>query len=128
MLRFITALDCGKAINPMTVEGQAEGGIQQGIGFALTEDYAINKNNGVVESNNFDTYKMPSVLDMPETEIIIIEEPVTTGPFGAKGVGEICVAGVAPAISNAIHNAIGVRIKEAPITPDKLLKALEENK
>lgn len=126
VLRIVSALDSGIAINPMTVEGQAEGAVQQGIGFALNEDFTINQNTGVVESNNFDSYKMASAVDMPQAEIVLIEEPDPKGPFGAKGTGEASVVGVAPAIANAIYNAIGVRIKELPITPDKVLKALEE--
>ena len=126
VLKFITAIDSGRAINPMTVEGQSEGGIAQGIGFALTEDYVINQGTGMVETNNFDTYKIPSIVDMPETEIVMIEEPEVTGPFGAKGTGEISSVGVAPAIANAIYDAVGVRIKEMPITKERILKALEE--
>ena len=126
VLRFITAVDCGTAINPMTVEGQCEGGIQQGIGYALTEDFVINKETGVLESDNFTTYKMPTALDMPETEIIIINKPDPKGPFGAKGVGEPATVGVAPAIANAIYDAVGVRVLDLPVTPEKLLKALKE--
>ncbi len=126
VIKFVTAIDCGKAINPMTVEGQLEGGMQQGIGYGLTEDYIINKDTGVVESDNYDTYKMPGILDMPETEVVIIDKPDPKGPFGAKGVGEPGMVGVAPAIANAIYDAIGVRIKDLPITPEKVLKALGE--
>jgi len=125
VLKFITAIDSGRVINPTTVEGQAEGAIAQGIGFALTEDYVIHQGTGAVETNNFDSYKIPSIADMPETEIILVEEPDPTGPFGAKGTGELSLAGVAPAIANAIYDAVGVRIKEMPITPDKILEALE---
>ncbi len=127
VIRLLTAIDCGKAINPMTVEGQLEGGMQQGLGYGLTEDYIINKDTGVVGSDNYDNYKMPGVFDMPETtEAIIIDEPDPRGPFGAKGVGEPGMVGVAPAIANAIYDAIGVRIRELPITPEKILKGLEE--
>ena len=125
VIKFITAMDCGKAINPMTVEGQCEGGIQQGIGYGLTEDYVINKDSGVVESDNFTTYKMPGTLDMPETEIIIIDKPDPKGPFGAKGVAEPGLVGIAPAIANAIYDAVGVRITDLPITPEKVLAALK---
>jgi xanthine dehydrogenase molybdenum-binding subunit len=109
----------------MAVEGQLEGGIQQGIGYGLTEDYAINKDTGVVETDNYDSYKMPGIMDMPQAQVIIIDEPDPKGPFGAKGVGEPGMVGVAPAIGNAIYDAIGVRIKDLPITPEKVLKALE---
>ncbi len=126
VLKFITAVDCGTAINPMTVEGQCEGGIQQGIGYALTEDFVVNRETGVLESDNFTTYKMLGTLDMPETEIIIINKPDPKGPFGAKGVGEPATVGVAPAIANAIYDAVGVRITDLPITPEKVLRALKE--
>ena len=126
VLKFLTALDCGTAINPMTVEGQCEGGIQQGIGYALTEDFVVNRETGVLESDNFTTYKMLGTLDMPETEVIIINKPDPKGPFGAKGVGEPATVGVAPAIANAIYDAVGVRITDLPITPEKVLRALKE--
>jgi xanthine dehydrogenase molybdenum-binding subunit len=124
LLQLVCAVDCGRAINPMTVEGQMEGGAQQGIGYGLTENYIINKDTGVVETDNFDTYKMPGVLDMPETKIIIIDKPDPVGPFGAKGVGEPGMVGVAPAIANAVYDATGVRIRDLPITPEKILKGL----
>ena len=124
LLKMVLAHDIGRAINPMTVEGQLEGGMGQGIGYALTEDYFINKSNGVVESDNFTTYKIPSTLDMPETEVIIVEQPVASGPFGAKSVGESPMNAIAPAIANAIYDAVGVRIKDLPITPEKVVKVL----
>jgi xanthine dehydrogenase molybdenum-binding subunit len=125
VLKFITVADTGKAINPMTVEGQCEGGIQQGMGHGLTEDYVMNRNTCVVESDNFTTYKMPGTLDMPDTEVIIIDKPDPTGPFGAKGAGEMPVVGISPAIANAVYDAIGVRIKEEPITPEKILPQMK---
>jgi len=128
VLKFVTAVDCGTAINPMTVEGQCEGGIQQGLGYALTEDFVVNKETGALESDNFTTYKMPGSLDMPETQIIIINKPDPKGPFGAKGVGEPALVGIAPAIANAIYNAAGVRITDLPITPEKVLKVLKEKR
>jgi CO/xanthine dehydrogenase Mo-binding subunit/aerobic-type carbon monoxide dehydrogenase small subunit (CoxS/CutS family) len=124
VLKFVSAVDCGKAINPASVEGQVEGAIQQGIGYALYEDYVINPDTGAVLSDNYDTYKMPGPLDMPETEVIIIDKPDPAGPFGAKGVGEMGMVGVAPAIANAIYDAVGVRVRDLPVTPEKLLKAM----
>lgn len=126
IIKFITAIDSGRAINPITVEGQAEGSIAQGIGFTLTEDWIINPNTGKVETDNFDTYKIISTADIPEIEIVLEEKPEPTGPYGAKGAGEQCLAGVAPAIANAIYDAIGVRINELPISPEKILKNLDE--
>lgn len=127
VVNFVSALDCGTAINPMSVEGQGEGGIQQGLGYALTEHYGINEKTGKCESDNFTTYKMPGVLDMPEnTQVIIIDKPDPKGPFGAKGVGEPGSVGVTPAIGNAIYNAIGVRVLDLPVTPEKIYAALKE--
>ena len=125
LLKVVAANDCGRAINPTTVEGQIEGGIVQGIGYTLTEDYLINKDTGVLESDNFATYKIPSTLDLPEIEVILVEQPDPAGPFGGKGVGELGPLGIAPAIANAIYNAVGVRITELPITPEKVLSGLK---
>ncbi len=123
VLKIVVAQDIGRAINPMTVEGQLEGALVQGMGYGLIEDYVINKDTGVVESDNLTTYKIPSILDLPEIEVIIVEQPVASGPFGAKSVGEAGHIIIAPAIANAIYNAVGVRITELPITAEKILKA-----
>ena len=125
LLKMVIADDIGRAINPMNVEGQLEGGIVQGIGYALTEDFAIDMNTGATITDSFATYKIPTVLDLPEIEVILVEQPVPSGPFGAKGVGEMGSICSAPAIANAIYDAVGVRIKELPITPEKILKALQ---
>ena len=125
VLRMVIADDIGRAINPMTVEGQLEGGAAQGIGYALCEDFVINQDTGVVESDNFTTYRYPSALDLPELEIILVEQPGSSDPFGAKGVGELGIITMAPAIANAIYDAVGVRITDLPITPEKVLKALK---
>ena len=124
--RFLVAMDCGKAINPMAVEGQLEGGLQQGLGYALTEDYAIDPKTGRVLSTNYDSYKTPGTLDMPQSEIVIIDKPDPKGPFGAKGVGEPGMVGIAPAIANALYDAVGIRLRELPMTPERVLAALEE--
>lgn len=123
--KYVVAHDIGKAINPMHVEGQIEGGAVQGLGIALTEDFVIDKNTGQTLSDSFATYKIPSFLDVPEIEPILVEEPVPSGPYGAKGVGEPGIVNVAPAIANAVYDAVGVRISTMPISPEKVLEALK---
>ncbi len=122
--RLVIAHDIGRAINPLTVEGCLEGGAAQGLGYALTEDLVIDRTTGRVVSDSFATYKMPSTLDMPEVEVILVEEPDPTGPFGAKGVGETGITNVAPAIANALYDATGIRVHSLPIAPEKVLEAL----
>jgi CO/xanthine dehydrogenase Mo-binding subunit/aerobic-type carbon monoxide dehydrogenase small subunit (CoxS/CutS family) len=124
VVHFVTAIDCGKAINPMAVEGQIEGAIQQGIGYCLTENYIIDPASGRVETDNYDRYKMPGFLDMPQIEVVIVDELDPKGPHGAKGVGEAGMVGVAPAIGNAIYDAIGIRFHRLPITAESVLAAL----
>ena len=116
--------DSGRAINPMTVEGQLEGGAAQGLGYALLEDPVIDLSTGRTLTDDFDTYKIASTLDMPALEIVLLDRPDPTGPFGAKGAGEPGCVNQAPAIANAIHDAVGVRVWSLPITPEKVLKAL----
>ena len=125
VLRIIVAHDIGRAINPTTVEGQLQGGLIQGLGYALHEDLVIDSNTGKVLTDSFATYKIPSTLDIPEMEVILVEQPVASGPFGAKSVGESGMILVAPVIANAIYNAVGVRITELPMTPERVLKALK---
>ena len=127
VLKIVVAHDIGRAINPVTVEGQLEGAVVQGMGYDLIEDYVINMETGVLESDDFVTYKIPSTLDVPEIEPILIELPVTSGPFGAKSVGESGSVATTPAIANAIYDAVEVRMKDLPITPEKILRALQEN-
>jgi CO/xanthine dehydrogenase Mo-binding subunit len=101
------------------------GGAAQGIGYALSEDLVIDKNTGDTLSDSFATYKIPSTLDIPEIKVILVEEPVASGPYGAKGVGEPGMVNVAPSIANALYNAVGVRINQLPMAPEKILKALK---
>lgn len=122
--RFLAAHDCGKPINPIGVEGQIEGAVAQGLGMALTEELIIK--NGIPINNNLIDYKVPTVYDIGEVKAIIPKGNAPSGPFGAKGVGEPGLLPTSPAIANAIYDAIGVRIKDLPITPDKILEALEE--
>ncbi len=124
VLKAVAAQDIGRAINPVTAEGQVEGGGIQSIGMALSEDFTINKVTGVLESNNFTNYKVCTTLDIPEFEVILIEEPTPTGPFGAKSVGESGTIAIAPAIYNAIYDAVGVRIRDMPVTPERIIEGL----
>lgn len=127
VLRIATAADMGQPINPKMCQAQMEGGFQQGIGTALYERVALE--NGVVNNPNFAEYKMPTARDMPlnkDTAALMNPVPHPEGPFGAKGVGEGVLVAVAPAISNAIYNAVGIRIKHLPIFREDVLKALKE--
>ena len=126
VLRILYVADPGRAINPATVEGQLEGAIAQSLGYVLTEDYTINKETGALESNNFNTYKLPMTLDMPETEVVLYEQPVPSGPFGAKGIAQGAMVAVTPSIANAIYDAVGVFITDMPATPEKILEGLKK--
>lgn len=124
VLSLVAAHDVGKAINPQLVEGQIEGGSIMGIGYALMEETELRQ--GDIKNNNFDDYLLPTSLDVPSITSLIVEDHEPTGPFGAKGVGEPALIPTAAAIANAVYNAIGVRIYSLPITPEKILKALEK--
>lgn len=124
ILKHIAAHDVGKAINPLLLEGQIYGGVAMGIGYALTERLIIK--NGKVMNPNFLDYKILTAKDIPNIEPIVIETNDPFGPFGAKGIGEPGLVPTAPAIANAIYDAIGVRIKDLPITPEKILSAIKE--
>lgn len=125
--QVVAVHEVGKAINRKGVEGQIEGGIQQGLGHSISEDLIIDPKTGRPLNASFVDYKMPLSMDMPPIKTIILEEePDLGGPFGAKGVGEDPIIAIGPAIANAVYNAIGVRIRDLPITPERVLKALEE--
>jgi aldehyde oxidoreductase len=120
-VQHITAAhDVGRAINPMLVEGQIEGGVAQGIGMALMEEFTPGR------GENLHDYLIPTIGDVPPITSILIECPSSVGPFGAKGIGEQALIPTAPAIFNAIHHATGVRVKRAPATPDRVLAAIQE--
>ena len=116
--RIVAAHDVGRAINPMLVEGQIHGGIAQGLGFALMEEYVAGR------TDNLHDYLIPTVGDIPPIETILVEDAEPAGPFGAKGVGEPALIPTAPAILGAIRHAIGVRIDEVPATPDRVRAAV----
>lgn len=118
VLKVVAAHDVGRAINPMLVEGQIEGGVAQGLGMALMEEFFPGK------SENLHDYLIPTIGDIPPIESILIEDPSPVGPFGAKGIGEQAVIPTAPAILNAIHHATGIRIRRVPATPDRVREAI----
>jgi xanthine dehydrogenase molybdenum-binding subunit len=125
LLRLVIGNDSGIMINPMTVEGQIEGGAAFGIGYCLYEHPVLDQETGNLLTDSFESYKIPSTLDIPPIDIIAVEEPDPVGPFGNKGVGESASVAIAPAIANAVYNAVGIRVNELPLTPDKILMALE---
>jgi len=122
--RFVQAQDVGVAINPMGVEGQLEGGAVQGIGRALSEELLIDPDTGQVRNASLSTYLMPLAADMPKIENILVNVPTEDGPFGARAVAEPPGFGPPAAIANAIYDAVGVRIKELPLSAERVLAAL----
>jgi CO/xanthine dehydrogenase Mo-binding subunit len=125
VLNFWCAHDVGKAINPLGIEGQIEGGVTSiGLGYALMENLILR--GGKVQNPNFTDYRIPTILDICKVHTYFIETIDENGPFGAKGVGEPAMIPSAAAIANAIYDAVGVWVPELPITPEKLLKAIKE--
>ena len=123
--KLLTVHDCGRAINPMGVEGQLEGAMATGFGYAMFEDLAIDA-EGTVRADNFNKYKFAASLDVPELEIHLFEEdPPGSGPYGAKAAGMSGVVGIASAIANALYDATGVWLEEMPFTPERVLAALK---
>lgn len=125
VIKIIAAFDIGKAINPIMLEGQIEGGIMMGLGYALMEEVVLK--DGVIQNLNLQDYIIPTALDTPEMKPIYIEDhPNVHGPFGAKGIGEMPNIPTAPAITNAIANAVGVRIRDLPAHPERIFQALKK--
>jgi len=123
ILKFIAATDCGNLINPAGAEGQVQGGAMQGIGYALYEDLKCPEGQPI--NTRFGNYKIPTVMTVPPIEIIWVETDDPNGVYGSKGLAEMGLVPTAAAIANAVEDAIGVRITDLPITPEKILKALE---
>ncbi len=124
VVHYVAAVDCGVAINPHMAEGQMEGAIVNGIGYALTEEMILSS-KGRVRNPSFFDYKIPGMLDVPPMDIILVESYEPTGPMGAKSVGEIGINGPIPTIANAIYDAVGVRLTETPFTPERVLNAMK---
>lgn len=124
VLKITAVHDCGRAINPLLTEGQVEGGVAMGYGYGMMEEMVLD--HGRVKNPQFTDYLLPTALDVPEIVTELVEHPDPAGPFGAKGIGEPSLLPTAPAIVNAIQDAVGVRIRELPVTAEKVLKALSE--
>ena len=125
ILRYTAIQDAGKAIHPSYVEGQMQGGVVQGIGWALNEEYFFNDRGQMMNSSLLD-YRMPTSLDLPMIDTVIVEVANPGHPYGAKGVGEVPIVPPMAALANAIYDAVGVRMKELPMSPGKILEALWE--
>ena len=119
VLRIVAACDAGRAINPQALLGQIEGGLMMGLGAALTEEYRVE--DGIPQTLRWADYKAPLIGQMPEIDLHIVEDMTSAGPYGAKGIGELPSIPTAPAISNAIYNAVGVRVQRLPVKPEWLL-------
>ncbi len=122
VLRVISANDVGAAINPLGLQGQVEGGVMMGIGNCLTEEFILSE--GHVVTDRLARYRMPGIMLTPEITSFIVEHPSAEGPYGAKGVGEVCTIPTTPAITNAIYNAVGVRVDSLPVDQEKISAAL----
>jgi CO/xanthine dehydrogenase Mo-binding subunit len=121
---YLSVSDCGRVINPQIYEQQIQGGIAQGLGYALSEDFIVKEGKGLTP--DLSTYIIPTALDVPEMVSIPLEIEEPTGPFGLKGIGEISINGPLPAVANALTDACGIRVSRSPFTPESVLKALEE--
>ena len=126
VLQVITANDVGRCLNPLGLQGQVEGGVVMGIGGALMENFIVD--NGVIFTDRMARYRIPSILHTPDIISFVVEHPTREGPYGAKGVGEIAAIPTAPAIINAIYNAVGVRIDSLPVDQEYIWKSLDKTR
>ncbi|QGP91193.1 Molybdopterin-binding domain of aldehyde dehydrogenase [Neomoorella glycerini] len=124
VLQLVAAHDIGRAINPLMVEGQIEGGIQMGLGYALSEELKVDPASGKVLNPSLKKYRLFKAAAMPEIEVILVEKGEEHGPFGAKSIGEAATVAVAPAVVNAVADALGMDFNDLPVTPEKILAAL----
>jgi len=123
VLRVISANDVGRAINPLGLQAQVEGGVMMGLGNALTEHFIVK--DGYVITDRLARYRIPSIVYTPEIISIVVEQPTKDGPYGAKGIGEIVSIPTTPAITNAVYNAVGVRIDRLPVDQEQIAKAVK---
>jgi CO/xanthine dehydrogenase Mo-binding subunit len=124
VLKYVACHDVGQAINAQSVEGQIEGAVAQGIGFALSEEVTLVA--GVNYTTSLATYVLPDAVTTPDIQSMFIESGEGLGPFNARGIGEPPIGPPAPALANAIHDALGVRLYELPMTPERVLRALRD--
>ena len=127
IIRFVAAQDVGRAIHPSYVEGQIQGGVAQGIGWALSEEYIYNA-KGLLDNAGFLDYRCPVASDLPMIDTILVEVPNPVHPYGAKGVGEACICPPMAAIGNAIESATKTRMTHLPMSPPRVLAALSGGK
>ena len=122
--RLVQATDVGKAINPVLCSGQLEGGALQGLGYATCEEVVLDSEQGMI-NNRLTNYIIPTSLDAPLMETVLVENPFADGPFGAKGIGEIPHDVPAAAVAQAIENATGLIMEQLPMTPERIMDAME---
>ncbi|MFT5508921.1 MAG: xanthine dehydrogenase molybdenum-binding subunit, partial [Hyphomicrobiaceae bacterium] len=124
VLRYTAFQDVGRALNPTAVEGQIEGSVVQGLGWALTESFDYGDDGRLRNASMLD-FRMPTALDVPPVEAVIIETPVPDVPYGLRGVGEVPIVPVGGCVANAVARAIGARVPQMPMTPERVLKAVK---
>ncbi len=124
VLKVISANDVGMAVNPLGLQGQIEGGVMMGLGNCLTEEFIVE--DGMVVTDRLSKYRVPGIMLTPEIKAIVVEHPISTGPYGAKGVGEICSIPTSPAITNAIYNAVSVRFDQLPVDQEYIARTIWE--
>lgn len=125
--RLLMVVDCGRVINPITAAGQVEGGMAQALGFTMTEDTVFDKNGNILNAR-LDKYKVPGPDELPPMDVIFVQTDEPSGPFGAKSVAEISIDGVAPAVVSALHDACGIWMRELPLYPERVLRAIQIGK
>jgi CO/xanthine dehydrogenase Mo-binding subunit len=125
VISYAVAQDVGRAINPLSIEGQIQGAVTQGIGWALMEEYIFEK--GVVQNTTLLDYRMPTATDVPMIDVMIVEVPSPRGVYGLKHVGEPPMVPTLAAVANAVYNATGVRFKELPMTPEVVLNRIKQH-
>jgi CO/xanthine dehydrogenase Mo-binding subunit len=126
LLKSVACHDVGRSINPQSVVGQIVGGAAQGLGYALMEEVQLKE--GVIQTPSLAEYLIPTSQDIPKTKVIVLESGTGMGPFGAKGIGEPSLTPCAPAVANAVARAIGARVYEMPLTPERVLAAVDRAK